>query len=411
MLTAIKASWLVDGVRNSVVPDGVVLLDGDKIAEIGTQQGMVLGSAVEVLNAAGCTILPGLIDCHVHLSFNGEVNAREDMINASNDELYRLACANAAEALRSGVTTVRDCGARDDVAFRLKQAIGSGEVIGPRVLISGRPLTSMGGHCYFMNGEVASGEEMSAMIASQFEAGADFVKVMASGGGMTPGTNPRKAQFSVSQLSLAVEEAARRGSWVTAHAQGTESIDRCAAARLHGVEHCAFLGAVGNPCIDEGVLSHLVMSGATAIPTLAAEFLILQAGAKLTLFEDKPGAGQSYFEAKLAVATALREAGVPIVAGSDAGVPGSRPSAVLIEIELLARIGMSPMEAIQAATSKAAQFLGIEPAVGTIQKGKQADLLVVKGNPIESPKALSTPVAVFKDGRVAYEQCGWPLVS
>lgn len=399
MLRAIRASWLIDGLSSSALPDAVVVVEGDRIIDIGTGDNLSLGPDVNVFDGEGCTVLPGLIDCHVHLSLNGKATAVRDMISSSNEQLYRVSCSNAAMALAAGITTVRDCGARDDVAFRVKEAVESGREIGPRLLISGRALTSVKGHFHYTNGEVASEIEARELIHRQLAEGADFVKVMASGGGITPGTDPRKAQFPASWLARMVDDARDHGSWVSTHCHAVESIAQAAVAGVRGIEHCTFLGPAGYPAIDEQVLGILSSSGAAVMLTLAAEHFICQTPAETTMMENTPEGQQAYLEAKRAVARAIREADVPIVAGSDAGVPGSPPHAVRQEIELLAGIGFSPMEAIQAATSKAAEFLGLSSQVGTVQRGRRADLLVVIGNPLENMRALSQPILVMKDGR------------
>lgn len=397
MVRAIRASWLIDGLSSSALEDAVVLIDGERIVDVGPERSLPLGPGVEVFDAKDCTVLPGLVDCHVHLSLNGKPTEIEDMIRSTNDQVYEVGCENAARALAAGITTVRDCGARDDVAFHLKDSIESGRVPGPQVMISGVPLTSVRGHFHFMNGEVAHEEAAIALLNRQLDDGADFVKVMASGGGITPGTDPRKAQFTASQLSKIAEEAARRGTYVTAHCHATEAIASAAVAGLKGIEHCTFLGPTGNSTIDEKVLQLLVDHKTTVMLTLSAEYFITQTPAKTTMIDPSPDAQKAYLAARFAAAKAIWEAGVPLAAGSDACVPGSRPDALRKEIELLMEIGLPKMEALQTATSKAAKFLGLDDR-GVIAKGKRADLLVVIGNPLDDIRALSQPILVMKNG-------------
>jgi imidazolonepropionase-like amidohydrolase len=398
-MKAIKAGRLIDGLSRESLADMAVLIDGDKIVDVRPAAALSLSDNISVTDYQDYTLLPGLVDCHVHLTLTGAESPLAQVQQSTDADLYEAACQNALVMLAAGITTVRDCGARGDLGFRLKRDSASGTLKGPRVLATGRPITSIKGHFWYVGVETANADDFRRVIGEQRDAGGDFVKVMASGGGVTPGTNPRHAQFSVEELAVMADEAAKRGMVVTAHAHSVDAIRNCAQAGLQGLEHCSFLGETGNPAIDEDALQSLLESGMEVSPTLAADYFLMHSGAASTL----SGAGQSktaYLDAKMNVVRRLREAGVPMVAGSDARIPNSPPDALLKEIELLGEVGFAAMQVIQMATSKAAQHLGMAGQVGALSIGHYADFLVVEGNPLDDLSVLRNVQAVWKGGEV-----------
>ena len=400
----VHASVLIDGTGAEPVLDGVVVFADGRITYAGPARDAPPAADASILYEGGGTIVPGLIDCHVHLTFSGDADPVGRMQAEDEDMLLLRAAANARRALVAGITTVRDCGGYGDVTFRLRRAIAAGISPGPRLWLCGRPLTSPGGHCWFMNGAVDSPDALVSTAEDEVRRGADFVKVMASGGALTPGSDPRRRQFEAPALARLVACAHALGRRVAAHAHATASIRDSLAAGVDTVEHATFLspGDGGAPVLDEAVLARLVSTGTTVVPTLAPIHSAAQAGRRTSLL----GSGQdmsAFYRRRMAMVRHLYEAGVRLVAGSDAGVTDTPFDSGLDEVCLLAQVGLVPLEAIAAATGWAAAALGLEETVGTLRTGRAADLVVLAENPLENIAAIKRPVVVMQSGRVVSE--------
>ena len=396
----VHASVLIDGTGGEPVPDGVVLVEDGRITYAGAARGAPRTADTPVLYEGSGTVVPGLIDCHVHLTFSGDSDPVGRMQAEDADMLLLRAAANARRVLQAGITTVRDCGGYGDVTFRLRRAIAAGVVPGPRLWLCGRPLTSPRGHCWFMNGEVDGPDELVSTAEEQVRRGADFVKVMASGGTMTPGSDPRHCQFEAHALARLVTRAHTLGRRVAAHAHATASIRDCLASGVDTIEHATFLspGDGGVPLLDETVLAQLVSAGATVVPTLIPIHIAAQAGRQMSLM----GTGQemgAFYRRRLEVVRQMHEAGVRFVAGSDAGVTDTPFDGLLDELGLLVQVGLEPLAAIAAATGRAATALGLAETVGSLRAGLAADLVVLAENPLEGIDAIKRPVVVLQAGQ------------
>jgi imidazolonepropionase-like amidohydrolase len=307
--------------------------------------------------------------------------------------------ANARAALQAGVTTVRDLGSRGRVTLDLRDAIAAGVVPGPRVLACGRPITSPGGHCHFLGGVATGIDEVSALTAELIEQGVDAIKVMATGGNMTQGSDPLRAQFSVDELRAIVRIASAAGRRVTVHARGIDGMRRAVAAGVHGIEHARMEVAPGQWGFDAELARAMAREGMTAAPTLAASFRASQAkaaGFKVGLRE-----GMVPIPVRQQNARRLRECGVNVVVGTDAGAALARfDEAAHLEMELLVAAGWSTLEAIEAATRGAASAIGMEKEIGTIEPGKLADLVAVRGDPARDISDIRQVEHVVQRGRV-----------
>ncbi len=289
-----------------------------------------------------------------------------------------------------------------DVIFSLKEAIRENIVSGPDLLVAGRPITSMGGHCHFMHGEVGNSNDIVHLIRSQVGKGADVTKLVVNGGGLTQGTSCLKLQFSYDEIRVAVEESHSLGKKVAAHADCPAAIEISAQAGVDTIEHCEFLNPDGLR-IDEGILKLLVDRQVYVVPTLSPWYVIRNEVKSWSTLSELNHSFRQYWEEILEVTKRFKEAGLRVIAGSDAGCPDVPHDSLLMEIELLTYAGLSRMEAIHAATGVAAQALGIEDR-GTIQVGKRADLVVVEGNPFEDLGALRKPLLVIKEGQVVVDR-------
>jgi len=384
-MKVIKCGRCIDGTGTPALENAVVVIEESKIVEVGEEGEVDIprGIDVEEIDCSGMTVLPGLIDSHVHLAL-GAGDYYEEMF--SNSDAHQLICGviNARSILDAGITTVKDCGARNRVAFDLREASERGLIETPRLLLSGRSITMTGGHFYFCNAVADGYEEVRKTARGLLKEGADFIKVMASGGG-TQGTDPGRPSYSVEELKGAVEVAHRAGKTVSVHCHATEAIINAIEAEVDVIEHCSFLESDGKRLrhrFREDVAQEIAKKGIYVdhvLPVFAQDIERLKWG-----FENLEG---------------LREQGVKILAGSDdlfLDWMGSLP----LTLELMVRGGMSPMEAIQTATSRAAKAMKAEERIGTLEKGKEADLIAVEGNPLEDMKALVSVRMVMKGGRV-----------
>ena len=395
------ADRLVDGTGRRAPGRSFVAVEGERIVAVGPveeAQGQVPASARR-LDFPACTILPGLVDSHVHLTFSAGPVPFEDLQADSDARLLLRGVANARAALQAGVTTVRDLGARDRVTLELRDAIAGGVVPGPRMLVCGRPITSPNGHCHFLGGVAQGIEAVSHLTEELIEQGVDAIKVMATGGNMTQSSDPLRAQFSVDELRAVVRIAGAAGRRVTVHARGVDGMGRAIEAGVDGIEHARMEVAPGEWGFDDELARAMAEKEITAAPTLAASFRAAQAkaaGFKVGLRE-----GMVPIPVRQRNAWRLREAGVRVVVGTDAGAALARfDEAVHLEMELLVGAGWSPLEAIGAGTLGAAIAIGLEKEIGTVEPGKAADLVVVRGDPTQNISDVRQVVLVLKGGRV-----------
>lgn len=328
----------------------------------------------------GATLLPGLIDAHVHLTMCGCCTPRQTMLDESNEMLLLRAAENARQALRSGITTLRDCGDRDGVTFTLREAINRGVIEGPRLLLSGPPLTTPRGHCYFMRGEVEGRQQIARRIGELAQRGADLIKVMATGGGLTPGTDSLAMQFPEEELAFIVEEAARHGLPVAAHAHSPESIEACLQAGVQSIEHATF-AQHGGIQTNAATLARMRSQGTLVTPTNVPAVIAVREGRTLGLAKELGITSAEFLDGRRRALEEMREVGIRVQVGSDAGATGVPFTALLGEIESFTEAGYTQFEALAAAS-------------GTIAPGRPADLVAV-----EDLTSLK-PVMVMLNGRI-----------
>jgi imidazolonepropionase-like amidohydrolase len=393
MTIAIRNTRLIDG-AGAVVERATVVIRATTIAAVGTSKDVAIPRGATRVDGRGFTLMPGLIDCHVHLCLGGE----PDVVEAIARETPLLTLLKASRAARhtleAGFTTVRDVGARDHSIFALKQAIDSGLVPGPRILGAGLAICMVGGHARFIGQEVEGSDQVRAAVRAQMAAGADVIKVIASGGVLTPGTSPDQPQMTPDELRAAVEEAQLGGRKVAAHAHGASGMKNAIHAGVHSIEHATLM--------DEDAAILMKQRGVFMVPTLSA--LATTAGCRTGC-----GVPESALEKAKAMtkrhAVSFKKAhrsGISIAMGTDAGTPFNYHGENAQELDRMVAFGMIPMEAIVASTAAAARLLGIQDQVGTVAKGKQADLVLFDGNPLRRIDLLrdrSRIVGVMKAGR------------
>nr|WP_318540423.1 amidohydrolase family protein [Terribacillus saccharophilus] len=387
----IRNGVVIDG-TGKVIEDAVIAIKGDRIAAIGPASDFIGIDAKEVIDAQGGYILPGLIDTHVHMMMEIK-DVRESLIKPFSMRFYE-ALTYMKRTLDAGITTVRDAGYAD---LGVKQAIENGLISGPRMQISVNPLTITGGHgdnwmvsdmdltnkAYpgFPSGICDGPEQVRQKVREMLRAGADIIKVHATGGVMSPTDHPEFTQFSMEELQIIVEEAAyRKGRKVMAHAQGAEGVKQAVRAGIHSIEHGIFL--------DDEAIELMLKHGTYLVPTLLAPVSVVEASeANESMPAYAVDKAKEVMEIHQQSVARAYEAGVKIAMGTDAGVMAHGTN--LRELALMCDIGMSPMEAILASTKIAAECLGWEDRIGTIAEGKLADLVIVQENPLENIASLA----------------------
>ena len=393
-MEAFRAAQVFDG--SAFLGPSTVLLDGEHV--VGVEPGHPdLPDRTPVTTYAG-TVLPGLFDCHVHLVATSVVGSLEQAGGLDDDELDGVIRASLAAEVAGGVTTVRDLGDRHYRTLEARALPGL-----PRVVAAGPPLTVAGGHCHYLGGEAIGVDGVRAAVSEHADRGVDVIKVMASGGMLTPGTDSFAVQFSAEELREVVEAGHEAGLQVLAHAHSLAGVRHAVAAGVDGIEHFTGLTEDGLQMPDS-LLDEVAVAGLRVCPTAGADPALMPPTDRLPpgiraaleqLGHDMP----SFRAARIGHLAQMRGRGVEVVTGTDAGIsPPKGHGLARFAVYDLVAAGYPVAEALATATSGAALACGLADVTGSLRPGLSADLLVVEGDLAEDVEALSRPVAVVVRG-------------
>ena len=404
----IRAARLIDGKGGPPVEQGALLMEGERIRAVGPEESVVPPEGADVVEFTyeDKTVLPGLVDCHVHLIGIGDGRAGDELVTLPDEVLTLQAARNARAHLYSGVTTVRDCGAKNRTTLMLRDAVNMGITPAPRLVLAGRPVAIIGGHLSYFGIEATGPTECRAAVRQLIKEGVDFVKITASGGSTRTSIGQRPS-FDVDELTAICAEAHKFGKHVAAHCVNSKAMEYALEAGVDTLIHAVHNDPDGTPNYRPDITERIAKQGVFVNPTLH------QARERLWQLEQKREAegltleeqaqldnGKRNQEGRWGHVARMREEGVTIVCGSDAAWANYKMGRFQAEVDAHVGIGMSPIEAIVSATKDSARSCWTDETVGTLEPGKQGDVLVVDGDPSQDVNALWNVADVFLGGEL-----------
>ncbi|MGM0436650.1 MAG: amidohydrolase family protein [Bacillota bacterium] len=390
MKKVFKNMRLVDVENEKVLEDAVIVMKNGKFSYVGSSQSEITEDA-EVVDLGGKTVLPGLIDTHIHSLFDASGDPFSSLESDSPSMITLKAADFMEKTLESGIVAIRDMGGVDYLEMGLNEAIKSGLTKGPRMQLSGKLITMTGGHGHLFGREVDSPHEARKAAREQLKNGVDLIKIMATGGVMTEGVQPGAPQLTEEEMRAAIVEAHKAERKTATHAQGVEGIKNALRAGIDSIEHGIFL--------DNEAIELMVKNDVFLVPTLAAPYWIIDAGVEGGVPEFAVEKSKSVIESHAKSFQKAREAGVKVAMGTDAGTPFNKHGKNTFEVKMMVENGMKPIEAIKAATMDGAELMEISDKLGSVSEGKLADMVVVDGKPDQDIEDIYEVVRVYKEGK------------
>ncbi len=404
----LSAARLLDGEGVTPLADAALLIEAGRVVALG-RRGEVeapAGASVRRVDYGEATILPGLVDAHTHLVAPGDGTLGDDVAKEDDDILLLQAAKNARTLLHSGVTTLRENGAKGRVAFSLREGIRRELAPGPRMVICGRPITITGGPMGYFGSEADGQDAVRAEVRKLLKEGADYIKIVATGGS-TRTSDPNRASYTVPELAAMTDEAHRHGKLTAAHCTSAQGVQNCLDASVDMIVHCVFNEPDGTYRYRPDLVERLAAAKAWVNPTL----YVMKAGIeRLRATREREGhltvelaahldRQRRALDIRVDAIGRMARAGVRMTAGSDSPWGWYAPGEFVHEIDMLAQAGLSYGDAIGAATTGAAESIGVGAVAGRLAPGRQADVLVVRGDPTREITALWQVLDVWQAGR------------
>lgn len=385
-----KNGNIVDAAAKKVYKADILVEDG-VIAAVGTD--LDLPKNIRTTDLHGQYVLPGLFNCHVHITSNPDPRAPRPTSDAA---LTIQAMNNLALHLSSGVTYIRDVGSANFIDIVLRDAVAAGKVNGPDMQTSGKCICMTGGHGWSTGRQADGRDDCRKAAREMLRAGADWIKVMATGGVMTKGVEPGAEQLSVEEMAVIVEEAHKKGARVCTHAQGNSGIRNALEAGIDCIEHGIYL--------DDEIIDTMLKKGSWLVPTLCAPHFILKYGIAGGVPDYAVKKTEVVHAAHTASFQKAYKAGVKIACGTDAGTPYNPHDGTPNELILMVKAGLTPFQAIETATINSARLLKVDDILGTIEPGKKAHLAIFKNDPTEDINNILDCRMTVKDGEIVYKK-------
>jgi imidazolonepropionase-like amidohydrolase len=386
-----KGFNLIDGTGKEPVKDSYMMVEGEKIIKIGKVSDLSENSNFKTIDLSGKFVMPGLINSHVHITMEPVGNSFA-IIDSESDAMTSLrGVKNLKKTLELGTTYFRDLGGPVGIDLDLRNAVNKKFIEGPEFLAAGKVICMTGGHGWMTGREADGPVETRKAAREQLKAGADVIKVMATGGVMTEGVEPGSPQFTIEEMASAIEEAHKAGKKTATHAQGTTGIKNAIKAGIDSIEHGFYL--------DDEIFEMMKEKGVFLVATLVAPYFIVENGKDGSIPEYAVKKATDAMEAHQESFKKAYKAGVKIAMGTDSGTPYNHHGSAPHEIKLMIECGMNPMDALVASTKGSAECLGITDKYGTIEKNKFADFLVLDSNPLDNIDTLFNINSVYKLGK------------
>ena len=401
MKVIVKAGRVIDGTGAKPDARNAVLIEDGRISAVDRFEAVGVTSDAELIDVPGGTVLPGFVEVHSHMHCSASPTTFDDLATDSHEALIARAVEAVRAALGSGVTMMRDLGSRNGIAFPIRSAIESGIVPGPHLMVAGTPITTTGGHCHMFGTEADSLDEVLTALRGQVKLGADWIKIMSTGGRFTPRTNPRMPQYPVEVLRAAVVDAERLGVRVAAHCHAASGVRNCVEAGVHNLIHASWMSEdpEGGYDYDPAVADEIAEKGLYVDPTIAATGALRELRVPGWL-ERNLGSGFD-LEQRYEILRDMWDRGIKFVTGLDSGMDFLRfDDYAWVPTLMVEKMGISPLDAIVSGTKTSADCLGVLDEAGTLEPGKRADVVVVEGDASLDIRALHSVDTVIKAGKV-----------
>ena len=399
---------IIDGISDTPIKNKAILIDGSKISGVGPRNEIKqpMGADADIYDFSNSTVMPGMIDAHTHHNGFGDGRLGDELVKLPDEILVLNSARNARKSLFSGVTTIRENGPKNKTMLELRKNIVRGDQIGPRMMLCGRPISIIGGHMGYFGSQVTGEIQSRAMVRQLIKEGADYIKITATGGS-TITSDPLRPAFNLDELKAITEEAHKFNKLTAAHCTSTEGIKLSVQADVDMIIHSVFKEPNGDNRFDNKTAELMASKGVYVNPTL--HVFRSQIWAKQKSMADKPENKEDIlaldiekkeFERRVDDVNKLIEFGAKVITGSDSSWGDYQLGNTAYEVECLELAGLSRSKSIKSVTSESAVSIGVDQSVGTLEKGKEADILVLEKDPYDDIDNLWRVQDVFLRGTI-----------